>query len=78
MPVILGLRLQSGVLKGINIPDEQQEADRLFFRHRKRIWKDSSAAAKTVLKACLLLVVLTFLSNTIMPTGVLAQRAIAD
>lgn len=36
----LGLRLQSGVLKGIHIPDEQQEADRIFFRHRKRIWKD--------------------------------------
>ncbi len=36
----LGLRLQSGVLRGIHIPDEQQEADRVFFRHRKRIWKD--------------------------------------
>lgn len=36
----LGLRLQTGVLKGIHIPDEQQEADRIFFRHRKRIWKD--------------------------------------
>lgn len=36
----LGLRLQSGVLHGIHIPDEQQEADRVFFRHRKRIWKD--------------------------------------
>ena len=36
----LGLRLQSGVLRGIHIPDEQQEADRIFFRHRKRIWKD--------------------------------------
>ncbi len=36
----LGLRLQSGVLKSIHIPDEQQEADRIFFRHRKRIWKD--------------------------------------
>jgi transposase len=36
----LGLRLQSGVLNGIHIPDEQQEADRVFFRHRKRIWKD--------------------------------------
>ena len=36
----LGLRLQSGVLKGIHVPDEQQEADRIFFRHRKRIWKD--------------------------------------
>ena len=36
----LSLRLQSGVLHGIFIPDEQQEADRLFFRHRKRIWKD--------------------------------------
>ena len=38
----LSLRLQSGVLHGIYIPDEQQEADRLFFRHRKRIWKDLS------------------------------------
>ncbi len=36
----LGMRLQSGVLKSIHIPDEQQEADRVFFRHRKRIWKD--------------------------------------
>ena len=36
----LSLRLQSGVLHGIHIPDEQQEADRLFFRHRKKIWKD--------------------------------------
>jgi len=36
----LSLRLQSGVLNGIFIPDEKQEADRLFFRHRKRIWKD--------------------------------------
>jgi len=36
----LSLRLQSGVLRGIHIPDEQQEADRVFFRHRKRIWKD--------------------------------------
>ena len=34
------MRLQSGVLKSIYIPDEQQEADRVFFRHRKRIWKD--------------------------------------
>ena len=36
----LAMRLQSGVLKSIHIPDEQQEADRVFFRHRKRIWKD--------------------------------------
>ncbi len=36
----LGMRLQSGVLRSIHIPDEQQEADRVFFRHRKRIWKD--------------------------------------
>ena len=36
----LGLRLQSGVLRSIHIPNEQQEADRVFFRHRKRIWKD--------------------------------------
>ena len=34
------MRLQSGVLRGIHIPDEQQEADRVLFRHRKRIWKD--------------------------------------
>jgi len=27
-------------LHSIFIPGEQQEADRLFFRHRKRIWKD--------------------------------------
>ena len=38
----LSLRLQSGVLHGIHIPDEQQEADPVFFRHRKRIWKDLS------------------------------------
>jgi len=36
----IGLRLQSGVLKSIHIPDVQQEADRVLFRHRKRIWKD--------------------------------------
>lgn len=36
----LGLRLQSGVLRGIHIPDEQQEADRVLFRHRKKIWRD--------------------------------------
>jgi len=36
----ISLRLQSGVLHSIHIPDEQQEADRVFFRHRKRIWKD--------------------------------------
>lgn len=36
----LGLRLQAGVLHGIHIPDEQQEADRVLFRHRKRIWRD--------------------------------------
>lgn len=36
----IGLRLQSGALHSIHIPDEQQEADRVFFRHRKRIWKD--------------------------------------
>ncbi len=36
----LGFRLQSGVLHSIHIPDEQQEADRMFMRHRKRIWKD--------------------------------------
>jgi transposase len=32
--------LQSGFLRGIHIPDEQQEADRVFFRHRKKILKD--------------------------------------
>lgn len=36
----LGLRLQSSVLRGIYVPNEQQEADRVLFRHRKRIWKD--------------------------------------
>lgn len=36
----LSIRLQSGVLTSIHIPDEQQEADRVFFRHRKKIWKD--------------------------------------
>jgi transposase len=36
----IGLRLQSGFLRGIHIPDEQQEADRVFFRHRKKILKD--------------------------------------
>jgi transposase len=33
-------RLQSGFLRGIHIPDEQQEADRVFFRHRKKVLKD--------------------------------------
>jgi transposase len=36
----LGLRLQSGVLRGIHIPDEQQEADRVLFRQRKKLWSD--------------------------------------
>ncbi len=36
----LGLRLQSGVLRGIHIPDEQQEADRILFRQRKKLWSD--------------------------------------
>ena len=36
----LGFRLQSGVLRSIHIPDEQQEADRVFFRQRKKIWRD--------------------------------------
>jgi len=36
----ISLRLQAGVLNSIHIPDEQQEADRVFSRHRKRIWKD--------------------------------------
>jgi transposase len=36
----IGLRLQKGDLRGIHIPDEQQEADRVLFRHRKRILKD--------------------------------------
>jgi transposase len=36
----IGNRLQKGDLKCIHIPDEQQEADRVLFRHRKRIWKD--------------------------------------
>lgn len=33
----LGLRLQSGVLQGIHIPDEQQQADRMFFRLKEVI-----------------------------------------
>jgi hypothetical protein len=32
--------LQSGVLIGIHIPDEQQEADRILFRQRKKLWSD--------------------------------------
>lgn len=36
----IALRLQSGFLRGIHIPDEQQEADRVFFRQRKKILKD--------------------------------------
>jgi transposase len=36
----ISLRLQSGFLRGIHIPDEQQEADRVFFRHRKKVLKD--------------------------------------
>lgn len=36
----ISLRLQSGFLRGIHIPDEQQEADRLLFRHRKKVLKD--------------------------------------
>ncbi len=36
----ISLRLQSGFLRGIHIPDEQQEADRVFFRLRKKILKD--------------------------------------
>ena len=36
----IGSQLQKGQLRGIHIPDQQQEADRLLFRHRKRIWKD--------------------------------------
>jgi len=48
----ISLRLQSGVLRGIHIPDEQQEADRIFFRHRKRIWKDLTRC-KNRIKGCL-------------------------
>lgn len=48
----LGLRLQSGVLKSIHIPTEQQEADRVLFRHRKRIWKDITRC-KNRIKGCL-------------------------
>ena len=36
----IGFRLQNGDLRSIHIPDEQQEADRVLFRHRKKIWKD--------------------------------------
>ena len=48
----IGIRLQSGVLHSIHIPDEQQEADRIFFRHRKRIWKDLTRC-KNRIKGCL-------------------------
>ena len=48
----LGLRLQSSVLKSIHIPTEQQEADRVLFRHRKRIWKDL-CRCKNRIKGCL-------------------------
>jgi transposase len=36
----IGSQLQKGQLISIHIPSEQQEADRLLYRHRKRIWKD--------------------------------------
>jgi transposase len=36
----IGYRLLKGELRGIHVPDEQQEADRCFFRHRKKILKD--------------------------------------
>lgn len=42
------MRLRSGVLKSIHIPDEQQEADRVFFRHRKRIWKDLTSCKNRI------------------------------
>ena len=32
----IGLRLQSGFLRDIHIPDEQQEADRVFFAPGKK------------------------------------------
>ena len=48
----IAMRLQSGVLHSIHIPDEQQEADRVFFRHRKRIWKDLTRC-KNRIKGCL-------------------------
>jgi transposase len=48
----IGLRLQTGVLHSIHIPDEQQEADRVLFRHRKRIWKDLTRC-KNRIKGCL-------------------------
>jgi transposase len=44
----LGLRLQSGVLRGIHIPSEQQEADRVLFRQRKKIWRDLSRSKNRI------------------------------
>ncbi|MGI8638040.1 MAG: IS110 family transposase [Segetibacter sp.] len=39
-------------MHSIHIPDEQQEADRVFFRQRKRIWKDLTRC-KNRIKGCL-------------------------
>lgn len=36
----ISYRLLKGELRGIHVPDEQLEADRCFFRHRKKILKD--------------------------------------
>lgn len=36
----IGYRLRKGDLNSIHIPDEQQEADRILFRHRERTGKD--------------------------------------
>lgn len=36
----IGDQLQKGQLRAIHVPSEQQEADRLLFRHRKRILTD--------------------------------------
>ena len=66
----LGLRLQSGVLRGIHIPDEQQEADRVFFAIVKEYGK-ILPVVKTVSRVALHLAVLIFLSNMIMPAGVI-------
>lgn len=36
----IALALQCGQLRGIHIPDVQQESDRCLVRHRKKIWRD--------------------------------------
>lgn len=36
----IAMSLQCGQLRGIYIPEEQQESDRCLVRHRKKIWRD--------------------------------------